>query len=85
MDQHRKSLESLCRICTKKLGRASYSSQTPAGKGNNKSMIEQCFECEVTEDPDIYPPRFCNLCYLTMRRVMKAQVDGTVYRTSLAV
>ena len=81
MELHR----SLCRICTKKLGRVSYSTQTPAEKGNTKTMIEQCFECTGNENPDIYPSQFCNSCYLTMRRMMKAQVDGSVYRTSLAL
>jgi len=85
MENHRKSLESLCRLCTKKLGRVSYSTNTPAEKGSNITLLQQCFECQITENADIYPPRFCNSCSLTLKRIKKSQHDGTVYRTSLTL
>ena len=78
MDEHRQNLGSLCRICTKKLGRVSYSIQEKAG------LVEECFHISVSSDnPDIHPGRFCNSCKLTMRRMTNARAKGVVYRTSL--
>ena len=98
MDQHQNALKTLCRICTKKLGRVSYDVLTPAEKKETSiSLIEHCFG--VTPMTDTNPtrytwsysctkhhtimPRFCNSCYLTMNRMKKATKEGTVYRTSL--
>lgn len=75
----------MCRICSKKLGRVSYSTKTPAEKGKKTTLIEECFDCQITDNAAIYPPQFCNSCYLTMRRMRKARLDGTVYRTSLTL
>ena len=78
MDEHRQNLGSLCRICTKKLGRVSYSIQQKA------ALVEECFHISVSSDnPDIHPGRFCNSCKLTMRRMTNAHAKGAVYRTSL--
>ena len=77
--QHTKALETLCRICSRKLGRVSYSTSTPAAKGDDTSLIEVCFKTEP-DNPAINPPRFCNSCYLTMKRMKKAKENGTVYR-----
>lgn len=86
MDYHTKILATLCRICTKKLGRVSYSSDTPAVKGGKSSLIQVCFETpEQPYNSTIHPPRFCNSCYLTMRRMKKAKEEGTVYRSSLSL
>ena len=83
MEDHRKSLLSLCRICTKKLGRVSYSVDAPVGKGGKESLYSQCFG-ESAHNPDIHPPRYCNACYLTMKRKWQARKEGKVYRSSLA-
>ena len=85
MEKHLKSLESLCSICTKKLGRVSYSNRSHAGKGNTITLLESCFGSTIGDNPAIFPPRFCNSCYLTMKRMSKAQQDDTVYRKSLAL
>lgn len=85
METHEKLLGSLCRICTKKIGRVSYDSKTPSTKGSKISLIEDCFECQLTDNPSIHPPRFCNSCYLTMGRMRKAKIDGRIYRTSLTL
>ena len=85
MENHTKNLQDLCRICTKKLGRVSYSTTKPAEKGSKVSLIEDCFCCQLTDKTDTHPPRFCNPCYLTMCRMRKARRDGTVYRTSLTL
>lgn len=78
MEAHRRCLSSLCRICTRKLGRVSYDCRV-------SSHIQECFQVAVTtDDPAIHPPRYCNTCYLTMQRMIKAQ-KGAVYRTSLTV
>lgn len=87
MEEHRKSLLSLCRICTKKLGRVSYDCKAPAAKKrrddniSNAQLITQLFHHDVhTDHPDIHPPKFCNSCYLIMR---KMRTTAGVYRTSL--
>ncbi len=80
-----KRLESLCRICSKRLGRVSYSTKTPAEKGKSTTLIEECFDCLITDNAAIYPPQFCNSCYLTMKRMRKSQQDGAVYRSSLTL
>ncbi len=85
MERHEKLLGSLCRICTKKISRVSYDSHTPINKGSSIILIEDCFDCQLTHNPAIHPPRFCNSCYLTMGRMRKAKVDGRVYRTALTL
>ena len=83
MEEHLKTLKSLCRICTKRLGRVSYPvSYSPAGE--SKSMLEECFGL-VDTNPNTCPPRFCNTCYLTMCRIRKALRDRVVYRSSLSL
>ena len=57
--QHSKALETLCRICSRKLSRVSYSTGTPAVKGGDSSLIEVCFKTQP-DNPTIHPPRFCN-------------------------
>lgn len=80
-----KTLQTLCRICTKKLGRVSYdSSTTPTQKESDKMLIEETFG-PLTDNPAIHPPRFCNSCFLTMKRMWTASQKGTVYRTSLSL
>ena len=85
MENHKKWLESLCRICTKRLGRVSYSLETPAEKKNNKILIQECFDCPIPTNPDIHPSRYCNSCYCTMKRMWMAKKNGRVYRTSLTL
>ena len=31
------------------------------------------------DDQDIYPPKFCNPCYATLKRDLKARAEGTRY------
>ena len=86
MEEHILHLQSLCRICTKTLGRVSYPVNTPAGKGEATTLIEECFKPNSTSTDDaVHPPKFCNSCYLTMKRMRKSTKDGTVYRTSLTL
>ena len=91
MDEHKKNLQELCRVCTKRLGRVSYDCRpTPAiGKGKDKyisyaQLLTDLLHLEVeSDDPNIHPPKFCNSCYLAMQRMRKSLDEGKVYRTSL--
>ncbi len=66
----------MCRICTKTLGRVSYPVNTPAEKGSNTTLMEECFGGPVAHDKAINLPRFCNTCYLTMRRMHETSIEG---------
>ena len=79
MEFHLERLQSLCRVCTNKLGRVSYAC-------NTSTLIQEVFEWDKTNhNPAIHPPRYCNSCYLTMHRMKKAVKEGTVHRTSLTL
>lgn len=70
MENHKEMLKSLCRVCSKKLGRVSYSLK----KQSNQYLIEQCFHVDVSNDDErVHPSRFCNSCYSAMKRMV--QVD----------
>ena len=79
MDLHMKRLQTLCRICSRKLGKVSYSTTS--------ALMSEFFQGNHTssDNPAVHPPRFCNSCYLTMRQTMKARKDGSVHRTSLTL
>ena len=86
MENHLKRLESLCSICTKRLGRVSRPTATQHLLRKLTTLyIEECFGSKIRDNPATYPPQFCNPCYLTMRRIKKARQDGSVYRTSLTL
>lgn len=85
MEEHNKSIQSLCRVCSRKLGRTSYSSGRPAAKGSTTTLIEEAFWHDFSSVPGIDHPRFCHACYSTMTRMQRAKVTGTVYRTSLTL
>ena len=74
-----KRLQTLCRICSRKLGKVSYSTTS--------ALMSEFFQGNNTssDNPAVHPPRFCNSCYLTMRQTMKARKDGSVHRTSLTL
>ena len=72
-------MQTLCRICTRRLGRVSYDFDTA-------KIITEFFGCDHTSNnPAVHPPRFCNSCYLSMRQTLKARQNGTVHRTSLSL
>ena len=81
MENHSKILDSLCRICCRKLGRVSYGcTGVPVSKGKGKvhsDLVKQCFEYDTSADiVDVHPPRFSNSCYLTMKQVAKSRKKG---------
>lgn len=46
--------------------------------------MEECFhESTSSDSPDIHPSRFCNRCYLIIRKTRGSYAKGTVYNTSL--
>ena len=83
MEEHRENLHSLCRICTHKLGKFSYSCSAP-GKGGETPLVNE-FTSTIKDQPDIHPPRYCNACHITLGKMRKAREDRKVYRTSLTV
>lgn len=88
MEDHQRHLRSLCRVCAGKLGRVSYSCTdcaTEQGSSTSHSkLLRLCLGCNIElDDPQIHPPRFCNSCYLSMKRVRESKENGTVNRTSL--
>ena len=88
METHRQSLGSLCRICTRKLGRVSYPCAyryNEPGKGNDETALIEVFVNTSCDDPNIHPPCYCMNCQLTLIRMRKAKKDGKVYRTSMTV
>ena len=66
MEDHKKNLEVLCRICTKRLTRVAYDCRSvPAtNKGKDKcisyaKILTDLFHLEVESDnTDIHPPKF---------------------------
>lgn len=84
MEKHKVVLSTLCSICSQKLGRTSYPNNFPAEEWSERALIKECFDCVFPENPTIYPPTFCNSCYLTMKRMYKAKQSNVVYRTSLS-
>lgn len=70
MEEHKKCLKNLCRVCGRKATTRKHNKQ----KDPCKSVLLKVYGLSVdTESDDIYPPEVCNSCFLVLRR---ASIEG---------
>lgn len=75
---HKEKLAIYCRICSGKLGRVSYNCS------KYQQLLLDCLPVNVEGDKsEIHPPKLCNTCYATLRKMQAALDSGTEYRRSL--
>ena len=80
--EHSEALQKLCRLCGENINRyrVTYSCQAC------KDDLYKAFHLRVDDNSDdIHPPNFCDTCYGTMSRKVKAIEDNRPYMQSLKI
>lgn len=72
MEQHKICLQNLCRVCGKK-PRCYFHDKN---SDNCREALASVFSIATgKEDENIYPPKVCNHCYLTLNQLRKKVVS----------
>lgn len=91
MEQHKCQLDDLCRLCgckpSKLRKQATMAKKRPSYMYMCAEFHEEllsAFHIDTTKDsPEIHPPKFCNKCYVMMKRVTVASQSQTSYKCLL--
>ena len=71
---HIKQLQAHCRVCAGRLSRVSFSSSEPK---TCSPLLSDCLGIDAKTDlPHIHPPKTCNKCYATMKKIQKGAVSS---------
>lgn len=80
MEQHKKCLQNLCRVCGKKPKGYTHDKQSDVCK----AALLCAFQIVVEQENDeVYPSVVCHCCYLTLRQLQLAKETGHYRETDL--
>ena len=91
MEQHKCQLDNLCRLCgckpSKRRKQAAMAKKRPSYMFMCAEFHEEllsAFHIDTQKDsPEIHPPKFCNKCYVMMKRATVASQSQTPYTCPL--
>ena len=82
MEEHRKHLKKLCRVCGTQPKKYTYSKHNDSCK----PLLLSAFGVDVsTEAEEVYPTNVCNNCYRSMQRIVSAKESGVMMKSSLSL
>ena len=81
MEQHKFCLQNLCRVCGKKPKCYFHDKNSNNCRGALGSVLSVA---AGEKDENIYPPKICNHCYLTLIQLKKSKEGGRFRETALA-
>lgn len=79
MDFHQSQLAKHCRVCGRRLSKARSRAIVYDCSAHQPGLFTSFGVNLGDDDADTHPPKFCNPCYLTMKRDLKARAEGTRY------
>lgn len=80
MEFHLQQLERHCRVCGRRLCKSKGRAQPVYECTSHSSDLLTSFGVDVSgDDEQILPTKFCNPCYVTMKRAMRTRKDGIPY------
>lgn len=86
MESHQQQLAKHCRVCGNRLSKAKGRATSTYSCSDYRTELMSCFGINVLKDTDtIHPPRFCNPCFLSVRRSTKSAQEGVPHKHSIVV
>lgn len=82
MEQHKKNLENLCRVCAKKGKKYTFNKNSDACK----ALLLAAFGVDVdSEAEEVYPTYVCSNCYKSMKRIKQSKESGVILKSHLSI